>query len=76
MADLISLTFKLTPGQYEALNCKAGELDVSRSELLRKGIEFWLEALTEAPSLVEYDKARLTRLAGKVGKICGILESH
>ncbi len=76
MADLLSLTFKLTQEQYDSIIRAAGELDVTRSELLRKGIEFWLATLMEAPSLVEYDRERLTRLAAKVGKIIAVLETN
>lgn len=75
MADLLSLTFKLTEEQSGAICRKAGELDVSRSELLRKGATLWLAILKDQPSLVNYDEERLTKLAGKIGKIVAVLEN-
>lgn len=75
MADLVSLTFKLAEEQSAAICKIAGELDVSRSELLRQGSDFWLAILNEQPSLVGYDRERLTRLAAKVGKMIAILEN-
>lgn len=75
MADLVSLTFKLTEEQAAAICRKAGELDISRSELLRQGADFWLAILKEHPSLIGCDRERLTKMARRVGKIVAILEN-
>lgn len=76
MADLKNHSVKMTDEQYDRLLKKAGELDVSRSDILRAASDFWLDQLDKNPWLMQSDAKRLQKISSLVSVIIETLENY
>ena len=74
MADLIPISFKATEEFSEWMCRQYGDLDLSRSEVIRQCTRIAAPLLKDHPELLLADDRRIGEAMKKVGKILVILE--
>lgn len=74
MADLIPLSVKVTQEFSDWMCLQCGELDLSRSELIRQCVRIAVPLLKVRPDLLQADDQRIAKYMPSVGNFLEILD--
>lgn len=74
MADLIPLSVKVTQEFSDWMGLQCGELDLSRSELIRQCVRIAVPLLKVRPDLLQADDQRIAKYMPAVGNFLEILD--
>ncbi|MDE7242285.1 hypothetical protein [Desulfovibrio sp.] len=69
MADLVTLTFKVPPEQENLILLAMGRHDVTRTLLIRKGLDMLLPFAEVCPAILSADEKRIAEAMRAVGKM-------
>lgn len=74
MADLIPLSVKVTQEFSDWMLIQSGEMDLSRSELIRQCVRIAVPLLKVRPDLLQADDQRIAKYMPAVGNFLEILD--